>query len=327
VSKTNRPMRTVLVTGATGFVGRAVCAKLLAESIDVRGPVRDSGCMEKLPVDVQTVPIGGIGPDTDWSEALMGVDTVIHLAARVHVMDDRSGDPLTAFRLVNVEGTERLARMAATQGVKRFVFVSSIKVNGEGTFLGKPFKADDSPTPVDPYGVSKMEAEQGLLQLARETGLEVVIIRPPLVYGPGVKANFAAMLKLLDKGVPLPFGAIHNQRSLVALDNLVDLIITCINHPQAANQVFLVSDNEDISTTELLNKAANAMGKRPILLPVPVSIMRLGAKFLGKKNVADRLFGSLQVDISKARNLLGWTPPINVDEGLRRTVLGLKKIE
>jgi nucleoside-diphosphate-sugar epimerase len=320
-------MQSVLVTGATGFVGRAVCEKLLEMSVKVRGTVRNPGAINNVPTGTQAFSIGPIGSDTDWSEALVGIDTVIHLAARVHVMDDLSDDPLAAFRLVNVEGTLHLARMAVAQGVKRFIFISSIKVNGEMTILGEPYRADDSPAPVDSYGVSKMEAEQGLQQLAKETGMEVVIIRPPLVYGPGVKANFATMLKWLNKGIPLPFGAVYNQRSLIALVNLIDFIVTCIVHPKAANQTFLVSDGEDVSTTDLLKKTATAMGRNPRFLPVPVGIMRFVAKLLGKDAVADRLFGSLQLDISKARNLLGWTPPISVDEGLRRTVQGLKKFE
>ncbi|AEY02316.1 NAD-dependent epimerase/dehydratase [Oceanimonas sp. GK1] len=233
-------------------------------------------------------------------------------------MKDEVADPLAEYRKVNVEGTLNLARQAAVAGLKRFIFISSIKVNGEQTLLGKPFTADDAAAPEDAYGMSKWEAEQGLRQLAAETGMEVVIIRPPLVYGPGVKGNFASMIKLVEKGLPLPLGAIHNRRSLVALDNLVDLIITCIDHPGAANQVFLAGDGEDVSTTELLRGVANAAGKPCRLLPVPAGLLQLGATALGKKAVAQRLLGSLQVDISKARNLLGWTPPLSVEQGLKR---------
>jgi nucleoside-diphosphate-sugar epimerase len=212
-----------------------------------------------------------------------------------------------------------LARQAAEAGVRRFIFISSIKVNGEGTPLGAPYRADAQPQPADPYGISKMEAEQGLRALAGETGMEVVIIRPTLVYGPGVKANFLNMMRWLHKGVPLPFGAIHNRRSLVALDNLVDLIVTCIEHPAAANQTFLVSDGEDLSTTELLRRMATALGAPAHLLPVPSWLLEAGATMLGKKALSQRLCGSLQVDISKTRELLGWTPPLSVDAALRKT--------
>jgi nucleoside-diphosphate-sugar epimerase len=233
-------------------------------------------------------------------------------------MKDEVADPLAEYRRVNVDGTLNLARQAAAAGVKRFIFISSINVNGEQTSPFKPFTADDLVSPNDVTGISKWEAEQGLQQLAAETGMELVIIRPPLVYGPGVKGNFASMIKLVAKGLPLPLGAIHNQRSLVAVDNLVDLIITCIDHPAAANQVFLAGDGQDMSTTELLRGVARAMGKPSRLIPVPASLLMLGATVLGKKAMAQRLLGSLQVDISKARNLLGWEPPVSVDEGLKR---------
>jgi len=233
-------------------------------------------------------------------------------------MNDAVPDPLAEYRKVNVEGTLNLARQAAKAGVSRFVYISSIKVNGEQTASGKPFTPDDEPAPEDSYGVSKLEAETGLHEIASETGMEVVIIRPPLVYGPGVKGNFASMIKLVDKGLPLPLGAIHNKRSLVALDNLVDLITTCIDHPAAANQVFLAGDGQDVSTTELLRGVGRAMGKPARLIPVPAGMLMFGAGLLGKKAVGQRLLGSLQVDISKARNLLGWEPPLSVEEGLRR---------
>ncbi|GHD53890.1 hypothetical protein GCM10008110_27940 [Marinobacter persicus] len=243
---------------------------------------------------------------------------VAHTAARAHIMKDEVPDPLAEYRKVNVEGTLNLARQAAEAGVSRFIYISSIKVNGEQTPLGKPYTAEDVPAPEDPYGVSKLEAETGLHKIASETGMEVVIIRPPLVYGPGVKGNFASMIKLVEKGLPLPLGSIHNKRSLVALDNLVDLIITCIDHPAAANQVFLAGDGQDVSTTELLRGVGRAMGKPARLVPVPAGMLMFGAGLLGKKAVAHRLLGSLEVDISKARNLLGWEPPLSVEEGLRR---------
>ena len=233
-------------------------------------------------------------------------------------MNDLSAGTLAEFRKVNVEGTLNLARQAAEAGVKRFVFISSIKVNGEGTEFGKPYTADDAPAPVDPYGISKLEAEQGLLGLASETGMEITIIRPVLVYGPGVKGNFASMINLVEKGIPLPLGAIHNQRSLVGIDNLVDLIIRCIDHPAAANQVFLAADGEDLSTTELLRIVAKAIERPSRLIPVPAPVLQFGATLLGRKAMAQRLLGSLQVDILKTRELLDWTPPVSVDEGLKR---------
>lgn len=248
---------------------------------------------------------------------LQDVEVVVHTAARVHVMDESSDDPLQAFRRINVFATLDLARQAAEAGVSRFVFISSIKVSGEQTRLGMPFRPDDVPRPADPYGVSKREAEDGLLALAAESGMEVVIVRPPLVYGPGVKGNFASMIELLDKGVPLPLGAVYNKRSLVGIGNLVDLIILCLDHSAAANQVFFVSDDEDLSTTEMLRCVAEAMGKPVRLVRVPASMLQIGATLLGKKAMAQRLLGSLQVDITKTRGLLGWTPPYTVEEGLR----------
>ena len=263
--------------------------------------------------------IGDIGPDTNWETALEGVDTIVHTAARVHVMKDSTKDPLREFRKVNLEGTLSLGRQAAYASVKRFIFISSIKVNGESTASGKPFSANDLPDPADPYGISKWETEVGLHQLAKETGMEIVIVRPPLIYGPGVKANFLRMMRWVNNGVPLPLGAIHNKRSLVALDNLVDLIITCVEHPAAANQTFLAGDDEDLSTTELLQCMGNALGKPARLIPFPAGLLTLAAFLLGKRDVAQRLCGSLQVDISKARELLGWSPPVSVEDGLRKT--------
>ena len=270
------------------------------------------------------VIVGTIGPETLWSTALLDVETVIHLAARVHVMNDTHADPLTAFRAVNVDGALNLGRQAAAAGVKRFVFVSSVKVNGEFTLPCQAFTEADEPNPQDAYGQSKCEAEQGLRQIAAETGMEVVIIRPPLVYGPGVKANFASLMRAVQRGYPLPLGSVHNQRSLVALDNLVDFIITCATLPQAANQTFLVSDGQDLSTIELIRGLAHAAGVTARLLPVPVPWLRAVASLLGKADAVDRLCGNLQVDISKARKLLAWTPPVTVDEGLRRAVLNRK---
>ncbi len=273
---------------------------------------------------VRQVQVGDLLPNTDWSMALQGIDGVVHCAARVHVMQDDVTDPLQAYREVNVNGTLNLARQAAQAGVGRFVYVSSIKVNGEATQPGRPFTADDVPAPLDPYGVSKLEAEQGLRNIEAQTSMEVVIVRPPLVYGPGVKANFESMMRWVARGIPLPLGAIHNARSMVALDNLVDLLVTCLTHPAAAGKTFLVSDGEDVSTTELLRRTAQTMGKKAFLLPVPASVLELGASLLGKRAVAQRLCGSLQVDIEKTRRLLGWSPPLTLDQGLKKAVEGMK---
>jgi UDP-glucose 4-epimerase len=307
----------VLVTGSGGFLGAALCSALSAK-LPVRGVVRVSRAPGLL-AEFETV-FGELSGEFDWSEALIGVRVVVHCAARVHVMNDTSSNPLADFRRVNVDGTLHLARQAAASGIKRFVFLSSIKVNGEEMQPDGPFKADQQPDPRDPYGVSKMEAEAGLMRVAQETDMEVVIIRPPLVYGPGVKGNFSAMLRWLQRGIPLPLAAVNgNRRSFVALDNLLSLIVTCLDHPAAANQTFLVSDGESLSTAELLRRMGSALGRPARLLPVPVSWLKMGASLLGKPELAQRLCGSLEVDITKTRELLGWTPPISVDEGLRRT--------
>lgn len=307
----------ILVTGATGFVGNALCERLAGHSA-LRVSVRNKTSIT-LPFDIEVVE-ASLSPDQDWGAALSGASTVIHCAARVHVMSDKAVNPLAEFRRVNVDGTLHLARQAAELGVRRFVFVSSIKVNGEYSLPGQLLMADQLPAPSDPYGVSKCEAEEGLLNLSSEAGMEVVIIRPVLVYGPGVKANFLEMMRWLRSGIPLPLGGITgNRRSLVYLENLVDLIITCLDHPAAANQTFLVSDGHDLSTTELLQRMASSMGSPARLIAVPVGLIRFGASLIGRPTIAQRLCGSLQVDISKTRELLGWSPPFSVDEGLRRT--------
>jgi len=264
--------------------------------------------------------VGEISGETDWGGVLANVDAVIHLAGRVHVMREKATDPLAEFRRVNVAGTLNLARQSAAE-VQRFVFISSVKVHGERNAPGHSVTENDTPRPEDAYAISKWEAEQELVYLAGETGMEWVIIRPPLVYGPGVKGNFARLLRLVRNGVPLPLGAVrHNLRSLVAVDNLVDLIMLSISNPSAANQVFLASDGNDLSTAELITRMSQVFGKKPRLIPVPERLLRLGASLLGEKATIERLCDSLQVDISKARNLLGWQPPVTVDEGLRRTV-------
>jgi len=318
----------IFITGASGFVGSVLLDNLLLRGFAV------TSLMRQLPAD----SLAGVemlkGDLSDFSNyfygdehdrpvrlSLEGIDVVIHCAARVHMLEDNSIDVKNKFRAINCDATLAMALMAAQNGVQRFVFLSSIKVNGEITQEGGAFSSDDTQIPTDPYGLSKYEAEQGLLAIAKKTGMEVVIIRPALVYGPGVKANFASMIKWANKGIPLPFGAVHNKRTLVALDNLVSFILYCAEYkktPQAANQVFLISDSESVSTTELLQRVAKAFGKKALLLPVPVSFMRLIAEIFGRKGVADRLFNSLQVDNSKARELLNWKPVVTMDEQLKK---------
>lgn len=306
------PGRTLLVTGATGFVGQALLPKLVAGEYAVRAVSR-----RQMPTGVRA-GIDWVVADLPSAASLDGCDAVVHLAARVHVMRERAADPLAEFRRVNVDATERLARRAAAAGVRRFVFLSSVKVNGEETAPGQPFRADDAPTPEDAYGVSKYEAEEALHRVAAETGLEVVIIRPPLVYGPGVKGNFRTMLDWLRRGLPLPLASLGNRRSLVGVDNLCDLILTCLSHPRAANETFLVSDGRDLSTAELLRLAGEAMGRPALLWPCPPSLLKGAAAMVGKPGIARRLCGNLQVGIGKTQDVLGWHPPFSVEEGLRR---------
>lgn len=305
----------VVVTGANGFVGCHLVDTLSRRGFDFLALSRAS-----CAADYPRLVIRSLGDVEAIKAALSGYSVVIHTAARAHVMQDSVSDPIAEYRRVNTQITLDLAKAAVAVGVRRFIFISSIKVHGEKTALGSPCRASDAPMPDEPYGMSKLEAEQGLMKLAGETGLEVVIIRPPLVYGPGVKGNFASLITLMGKGLPLPLGAIHNKRSLISIDNLVDLIIRCIDHPAAANQVFLAGDGEDLSTTELLRGLAEAIGRPARLIPVPAGLLSLCATLLGKRAVAQRLLGSLQVDISKTRELLGWEPPISVKEGLRRCI-------
>ncbi len=309
----------ILVTGATGFVGSALVRQLLALGERVKAASRSPA--ELGDADLRWIKVDDLGPDNCWLDALDGVECVVHCAARVHVMRDAAVDPLAAYRLANVQGVVTLAQQAAQAGVKRLVFLSSIKVNGEWSLPSRPFAADDVPNPQDPYGISKWEAEQALLTISRETGLEVVIVRPPLVYGPGVRANFQAVMTWLRRGIPLPLGAVsHNRRSFVALDNLVSLLALCIRHPAAINQIFLVSDGEDLSTTCLLRRLGQAMDKPARLFPVPSCLLRAGTRLSGRHDLALRLLGSLQVDIRHTCDVLGWNPPVTVDEELRRTV-------
>lgn len=310
----------VLVTGGTGFLGQALLHKLLVSG---RRPLIAAVRRNKtdFPAEVMVEWVGELSSSTDWSTCLQEVGVVIHCAARAHVMKEETADPLLEYRRVNVHGTLALAEQAVKAGVRRFIYISSVKVNGEHTASNIPFRAEDIPAPEDAYGISKLEAEQGLLALARNTGMEVVIIRPPLVYGPGGKGNFASMVRWVRKGMPLPLGAVHNKRSLVALENLVDFIVMCADperSPRAANEVFLISDGEDVSTMELLRKVARAYCVEARLLPVPARWIQAAATMLGKGAVADRLLGSLVVDNSKARELLGWTPVISMDEQLQK---------
>lgn len=309
---------SVLVTGANGFVGRAVCAKLLDCGHSVRGAVRNH--LHHLASGGEIVQVAAIDGSTDWGGALSGgVDVVIHLAARVHVMHDNAADPLEEFRKVNTVGTEHLARTAAAMGVRRFVYVSTIKVNGEATCEEKKFSETNVPSPKDPYGISKAEAEQALRRVAQETGLEVVIVRPPLVYGAGVKGNFAQMLGVLAKGIPLPLASVRNQRSLVYVGNLVDTLFVCATHKDAAGQTYLVSDGEDISTPDLLRQLGAAMGHPARLFPCPPALLKLAGRLTGKTDQVERLLGSLRVDSSKIRRELSWKPPYSLQEGLQLT--------
>lgn len=312
-------MTRVYLTGASGFVGAGLLSFLSCGPFVCTVALRNS--LPFLPNDVRVEKITSLTVDASLQAGLVGQDVVVHCAGRAHVMHEQAKDPLAEFRAVNLHGTLNLARQAAAAGVKRFIFISSIKVSGEETRPGLAYSADASPAPVDAYGISKFEAEQGLQVLAAETGMEVVIIRPVVVYGPGVKANFHSMINWLYKGIPLPFGAIHNRRSFVSIDNLVHLIVTCIDHPAAANEIFLVSDGEDLSTTELLHRMAKALGRPARLLPVPSWLLKTGALMLGKPALAQRLCGSLQVDIRRTRELLDWTPPVSIDEALRRTAV------
>lgn len=307
----------ILVTGGGGFIGRGVVAALIGRNIAFRQAVRRDATTP------QAVTIAEIDGETHWSHAVAGRHCVLHLAARAHILHESATDPLAAYRAVNTAGTLRLAEQAAAAGVRRFVFVSTVKVHGESSPLGRPFAETMAPAPADPYALSKWEAEQGLAAIAARTGMEVVVVRPPLVYGPGVKANFAALMRAVARGWPLPLGAIANRRSLVGVDNLVDFLLLCLEHPAAANQTFLVGDGEDLSTPELLHRLGTAMGRPARLWPVPPALLATGAALLGRRAAVERLCGNLQVDIAKAHALLGWTPPVGVDEGLRRTVQGI----
>ncbi|EOG7647121.1 UDP-glucose 4-epimerase family protein [Vibrio cholerae] len=309
--------KSILLTGSTGFVGTNLVKSLTLKSdYIVKSAVRHAVNKD----DGLLFEVGDINASTDFELPLKNTTVVVHCAARAHVMDDKEAEPLTLYREVNTAGTVNLAKQAIDSGVKRFIFISSIKVNGEGTLMGCPFKTEDNHAPEDDYGLSKSEAEKQLVALAKDSSMEVVIIRPTIVYGPGVKANFASLMRLVSKGIPLPFGSItQNKRSLVSINNLVDLIVTCIDHPKAANQVFLVSDDHDVSTAEMVRELAIALDKPTWQLPVPIWCYKLFGKLFGKSDIVDRLTGTLQVDISHTKETLGWKPPQTLQEGFKQT--------
>ena len=314
-------MTKICVTGATGFIGSKLSLKLSQLSYDVLAPVRNlSSNSLSLNQNLKYIKVEKEGFNLNYSKILKQVDTVIHCAARTHVVKEVEKSPQIAYQKINVEETLNLATQAASFGVKRFIFLSSIKVNGEKTLRSESFKHNDIAMPEDAYGASKLEAEKVLRELSDRTGLEIVIIRAPLVYGEGVKGNFLRLLNLTNKKIPLPFARINNIRSLVGLDNLIDLIICCIDHPKAAGQIFLISDNESISTPELIKKIGAAMGKSTRLFPVPLSIFKLLGRLMGKSYEVDKLLGSLMVDTSHTRQILGWKPILSLDDGLNKTV-------
>ncbi len=312
----------ILLTGANGFIGRALCPLLSEKGYFVRCALREKhiGEGDQISGMGDYYYFKAVDGETEWKEALNGINVVIHLAARVHVLKEDSRDPLSEFRKVNLEGTKHLAESSAKAGARRFVFISSIKVNGEHTTAIKPFSEKDSAEPQDGYAISKWEAEKALRKIEAETGMEVVIIRPPLVYGPGVKANFLRLLDIVYKGLPLPFAGIENRRSFIALDNLVDAIALCAGHLEAGGQTFLVSDGEDLSTPDLICRVSNAMGKPTRLFPFPPVVIKGLLKVAGKGNIYERLWGSLVVDSGKIRQVLGWEPPVSVDMGIKKTV-------
>ncbi len=303
--------RHVLVSGADGFVGQALCLALSSESWNVRRAVR----RDPMTSDVL---ISNMGPESDWNRHVEGIECIIHLAAGTHILYDKLDDPLRAYRDTNVAGTVNLAKTAAEHGVRRFIFLSSVKVNGELT-RKHPFTEKDPSQPRDAYSISKHEAEQALIQIAKETGLAVTILRPPLVYGPGVKANFLRLMHLVARRRPLPLASIENRRSLIYLGNLVDAIITCMEHPAASGKTYLVSDNEAVSTPELIRQIGGALDRKPWLLPVPTPLLKLGATLLGRKAEWERLSSSLQIDSSRIRSELNWQPPFTMAQGLTET--------
>lgn len=311
-------MPNVLITGANGFIGKALCRKMLADGWYVRGAIRSMVLKDALPAGVDSIEIGTIDSKTDWRLALDGIDTVVHLAARVHVMDERSTDPIFDYRKIIVDGTKHLAQIAQSKKVRRLVYVSSIKVNGEGR--AAPYTEADRPAPVDPYSICKFEAENQLHSIADKTDLKVVILRPPLVYGPEVKANFLRLIKLINRGIPLPLAGVRNHRSMIFLGNLVDALFVCITHPRAVGNTFLVSDGKDISMPELVQIISSSLGKPSRLFPCPPDFLRLLGRVTGKSKTVNRLLDSLMVDSTKICTELDWKPPFSMEEGLAETV-------
>ncbi len=305
----------ILITGASGFVGQSLTQVLLQQGHLVTATYRNNELSQHK--HLRSIRIESIDARTSWKDVLEGIDVVVHLAARVHVMRDQAPNPLAEFRKVNVEGTARLAQEALRAGVKRFIYMSSVKVNGEFTQLGKPFAETDAEAPQDDYGRSKYEAEITLKKICQNGEMNYVIVRPPLIYGPGVKANFASMVRAVSLRLPLPFGCINNQRSLIDLQNLVAFISCCISNAQASNQIFLVSDGQDVSTTTLLKSCADALKVPVRLIPVPQWLLERALCLIGKRGLAQRLCGNLQVNITKARILLGWVPPVSVESALQ----------
>jgi UDP-glucose 4-epimerase len=317
--------KKILLTGGTGFIGKALLSELLNNKFLLVSAVRRLN--PNIPSPISEYEIKNIDSKTNWGHLVQDIDTIIHLAARAHILNDTNTDPLAVFREINTEGTLGLARQAASAGVRRFIFISSIGVNGNQT-TSAPFTMDDIPVPIEPYAISKLEAEIGLKKIGEKTGMEIVIIRPPLVYGSDAPGNFRRLISLVAKSIPLPLGAIHNRRSFIALDNIVDLIKTCIEHPNAANQTFLASDDDDLSTTELLQRLATSLGKPSHLIPVPAYLLTTAATLLGKRDLIQRLCGSLQVDISHTKQILNWSPPLSVTDALQKTADSyLKQLE
>ncbi len=317
-------MPRILITGATGFLGGALMRQLLSEGRCVRVAVRPTQIC--WPAEVDVVPISGLEPEADWFKAVKDIRTLVHCAARVHVMRETAENPLEEFRRINVRGTINLARQAIASGVERFILISSIGVNGMET-NDRPFCADDAASPYSPYAVTKWELEQELEKLGQESGLEVVVIRPPLIYGYGAPGNFSKLIRAVNLGVPFPFGRLRNLRSFAAIENVVDLIITCIDHPRAANKTFLVSDGEDISTTDFIRRIAKALGRPVCFLPIPEPWLENVAGLVGKRQQLRKITCSLQVDIEKTIKILSWKPVISVDDALEKSVLGVKKLE
>lgn len=314
-------MSTILITGATGFIGRNLCALVKEKGYSVLVAIRNN--VRNLSGVDEYIQVGDIDESTDWRQALAGVDTVIHLAARAHIVRESVVDSLEAFRKVNVRGTERLARMAAKAGVRRFIFISSVKVNGEGST--RPYSENDTPKPQDAYGISKREAEDSLARTAAETGLQVVILRLPLVYGPGVKANFKSLIKIIGIGLPLPLKMVNNRRSFLYVGNLADAIIVCVGHPLAADETFMVSDCADVSTPDLIKMIACAIGRKAVLFSLNPGFLKALCKIMGRGEELEKLTGTLVVDSSKIKNLLGWKPRFTMEEAIRQTVKGMCK--